>query len=312
MKRLLSLFLCLLLVLSLSSCAQKSDAVRIGVLKGPTGLGASYLMEQNEQGTSKNTYEFTIAGSADELTGRLLSGDLDLAALPTNAIATLYNKSQGEIVALGVNTLGVLYVLENGNSVSTVSDLAGKTIVAAGQGTTVEYILSAILAGNSVEADVVWTAEHSETVTQALSGNADLVVLPEPMVTSTMLKNSDFHVVLGLTDEWNALGYGVLPMGGFAVRKAFLEEHPDEVANFVGEYGSSVDFINMNPADGAALAEKFDIIAAAVAEKAAPRCNMVWLFGDGYRASYKEFLTVLYEQNPASIGGALPSDDFYS
>ena len=312
MKRLLSLFLCLLLVLSLASCAQKSDSVRIGVLKGPTGLGASYLMEQNEQNLSKNTYEFTVAGSADELTGRLLSGDLDLAALPTNVIASLSNKSGGEIVALGVNTLGVLYVLENGNSVHTVSDLAGKTVTAAGQGTTVEYILSAILAGNSVETDVVWTAEHAETATLALAGNADLIVLPEPMVTSTMLKNSDLRIALSLTDEWNALGYGVLPMGGFAVRKAFLNEHPDQVANFVDEYGDSVDFINMNTADGAVLAEKFDIIAAAVAEKAAPQCNMVWLFGDGYRASYKEFLTVLYEQNPASIGGALPGDDFYS
>lgn len=312
MKHFLSLCISLLLVLSLTSCAQKNEAVRIGVLKGPTGLGASYLMEQNEKGNSKNNYEFTIAGSADELTGRLLSGDLDLAALPTNSIAALYNKSGGEIVTVGVNTLGVLYILENGDSVSTVADLAGKTIVSAGQGTVVEYVLSAILSENKVEANIVWTSEHSETATMALTGTADLVVLPEPMVTNVLSKSHDFHIMLSLTDEWESLGNGVLPMGGFAVRKTFFNAHPDKVAAFIEEYGGSVRYINEDPAGGAVLAEKFDVIAAAVAEKAVPRCNMVWLTGDEYRAAYENFLTVLYEQNPASIGGALPGDDFYS
>ena len=312
MKKFLCLILCLLLVFSFSSCAQKSGAVRIGVLKGPTGLGASYLMEQNESGKSLNNYEFTVAGAADELTGRLLSGDLDIAALPTNTISVLYNKSGGEVVSLGVNTLGVLYILEKGDSVQSFRDLEGKTVVAAGQGTTVEYILSALLAGYGISADVVWTSEHSETVTRALSGDADIVILPEPMVTNLLAKSGDYRVAISLTDVWEVLGKGVLPMGGFAVRKAFLEENPAAVKNFITEYGNSVRFVNENVSEGAAFAEKFDIIAASVAEKAIPRCNMVWLTGDDAEKALGNFLHVLYKLNPASIGGTVPDNAFYS
>lgn len=312
MKKFLCLVLCLLLVLSFSSCAQKNGTVRIGVLKGPTGLGASYLMEQNENGKSLNSYDFTVAGAADELTGRLLSGDLDIAALPTNAISVLYNKSGGEVVSLGVNTLGVLYILEKGDTLKKFDDLEGKTIVAAGQGTTVEYILSVLLSDCGVAADIIWTSEHAETVTRALSGDADIVLLPEPMVTNLLAKSGDYRVAVSLTDVWDALGKGVLPMGGFAVRKDFLEKNPAAVQNFIKEYGDSASFINKNPAEGAAFAEKFDIIAASVAEKAIPRCNMVWLTGDGAKIALGSFFDVLYEIDPSSVGGAVPDGAFYS
>ncbi len=341
MKKIVALILALTMLLSFGACSQNEQEsqsesseketelsesvpeetdipeftgaeIKIGVLKGPTGMGAAWLMDQNEQGLTLNNYDFTIAGAADELTGRLISGDLDIAALPTNAISTLYNKTEGEIVALGVNALGVLYVLENGESIQTVADLAGKTILASGQGSTAEYVLNYILEKNGISADIYWASEHSEAATLALSGEYDIVMLPEPYVTSVTSKSEDFRVVLNLSDEWEKLGGGVLTMGGIAVRKAFLDENPEAVAEFVKDFGNSVEYTNKNIAETAELIEKYEIATAAVAKSALPRCNIVWLHGEEYAETLENFLKVVYEYNAAGIGGNMPEEDFYA
>lgn len=286
--------------------------VKIGVLKGPTGMGAAWLMDQNEQGLTLNSYDFTVAGAPDELTGRLISGDLDMAALPTNAIATLYNKTGGEIVALGVNALGVLYILERGDSIGSIADLEGKTVLASGQGSTAEYVLNYILDKNGVSADIYWASEHSEAASLALAGEYDLVMLPEPYVTSVTAKDSEFCVALNLTEEWEELGNGVLTMGGIAVRKAFLDENPKAIAEFVKDYAESVGFTNESPAKAATLIEKYEIAAAAVAEAAIPRCNIVWLHGEDYANTLENFLEIVFEANAAGVGGAMPGEDFYA
>lgn len=342
MKKLFSLILALIMILSISACSNETEEpentdfssssgnsaaeseqqeavepeftgaeISVGVLKGPTGMGAAWLMDQNEQGLTLNDYEFTVAGAADELTGRLVQGDLDIAALPTNAISSLYNKTEGKIVCLGVNTLGVLYILENGESIMSITDLEGKTILASGQGSTAEYVLNYILAENGVSAEIYWASEHSEAATLALTGEYDIVMLPEPFVTNIMSKSEDFRVALNISEEWNVLTGEVLTMGGIAVRRAFLDENPEAVAEFINDYGLSIEFTNSDPAAAGVLIEKYGIATAAVAESAIPRCNIVWLSGDEYRAVLNNFLAVLFEANPASIGGAMPGEDFY-
>ena len=217
MKKLLSLFLVLIMVMSISACSNEqtipenneSSAVsdsseaesepeepakpeftgaemNVGVLKGPTGMGAAWLMDQDEQGLTLNDYEFTVAGAADELTGRLVQGSLDIAALPTNAISSLYNKTEGKIVALGVNTLGVLYILENGESIMSIADLEGKTILASGKGSTAESVLNYLLSENEINAEIYWASEHTEAATFALTGDYDIVMLPEPFVNALL------------------------------------------------------------------------------------------------------------------------------
>lgn len=314
MKKILALFLAAVMLIGMAACSKNEKTgvtVNIGVLKGPTGMGAAWLMDQNEQGLSANSYNFTIAGAPDVLTGQLISGDMDMAALPTNAISTLYNKTEGKITVLGVNALGVLYVLENGDRINSVADLEGKTILASGQGSTAEYVLNYILEQNGVFAEIFWASEHSEAATLALSGEYDIVMLPEPFVTTVTTKNDSFRVALDLTREWEALGGGELTMGGIAVRTEFLEAHPDAVKAFVKEYANSVAFTNAQPADAAKLIAKYEIAAEEIAKNAIPRCNIVWLHGENYKAKLENFLGVVYEANPAGIGGKMPGDDFY-
>ena len=339
MKKFLSLILALIMILSMTACSNEptepeepvsSEAevpeeptepevpefsgaeVKVGMLKGPTGMGAAWLMEQNELGLTLNDYKFTVAGAADELTGQLVQGGLDIAALPTNAISALYNKTEGKIVCLGVNTMGVLYILENGESISSISDLEGKTILASGKGSTAESVLNHLLAENNVNAEIYWASEHTEAATLAITGEYDVVMLPEPFVTNVMSKNADLRVALNLSEEWKMLTGEVMTMGGIAVRKEFLEQNPEAVAEFVKDYGMSIDFTNKNPAEAGVFIEKFEIAAAAVAENAIPRCNIVWLTGEEYQTVLKNFLSVLFEANPASIGGNMPGEDFYN
>lgn len=314
MKKFLAILLSLIIIIGATACSKtkKTDVtVNIGVLKGPTGMSAAWLMDQNDQKLSANEYNFTVAGTPDAITGQLINGDMDIAALPTNAISTLYNKTEGKISVLGVNALGVLYILENGNSINSVSDLAGKTVLASGKGSTAEYVLNYILEKNGVIAEIVWAAEHSEAATLALKGDYDIVMLPEPFVTNVTAKSDAFRVALDLTEEWEALGNGELTMGGIAVRTAFLEEHPDAVKAFVDEYGKSVAFTNAQPEDAAKLIAKYEIAAEEVAKNAIPRCNIVWLHGKDYKAVLENFLGVVYNANPAGIGGKMPGDDFY-
>ena len=343
MKKLISLILSLIMVLSMTACSSVPEEpedfvpevpetssepeeipeeptepefegaeVNIGMLKGPTGMGSAWLMDQSEQDLTLNTYNFTVAGAPDELTGQLIQGGLDIAALPTNAISTLYNKTEGKIVCLGVNTLGVLYILENGESISSIADLSGKTILASGKGSTAESVLNYLLAENNVDAEIYWASEHTEAATLAITGEYDIVMLPEPFVTNVMAKNEGLRIVLNLSEEWESLTGGVLTMGGIAVRKEFLEQNPEAVAEFIKDYGMSIEFTNENPAEAAAFIEKYEIAAAAVAEKAIPRCNIVWLCGEEYKAVLESFLGVLVESNPAFVGGNLPGQDFYN
>ena len=331
MKKVLSLILALIMLMSTAACSTEPESVpenepeietpvsdefvgaevKIGMLKGPTGMGAAWLMDQNEQGLTRNSYEFTVAGAADELTGQLVQGGLDIAALPTNAISALYNKTEGKIVCLGVNTLGVLYILERGDSISGIADLDGKTILASGKGSTAEAVLVHLIAESGIGADIHFASEHTEAATLAMTGEYDIVMLPEPFVTNVMTKSEDFRVALNLSEEWKKLTGEVLTMGGIAVRREFLEQNPAAVAEFIKDYGVSIEFTNSEPAEAGILIEKYGIAAAAVAENAIPRCNIVWLYGDEYKTVLENFLTVLYNGNPASIGGAIPGEDFF-
>ena len=315
MKKRLVLFAALLTALTMFfSCAgAEKAAVNVAFLKGPTGMGAAKLMVDADAGTTQNAYSFTLVGAADVVTGQLVSGELDMAALPTNAIAALYQKTEGGVQALAVNTLGVLYVLERGESVQALSDLDGKTILSSGQGSTAEAVLNYLLAAAGVTANVEYVSEHSEVVAKATAENSeyDVVLLPEPFVTMMGMQAPDFRVALNLTEEWNRQGAGLLPMGGIAVRREFAEENPEAVAAFLEEYAASVEWVNANAEEAATLIEQYDIMKAAVAKNAIPRANMVCLTGDAMRMVLENFYGVLEGFNVKLIGGAAPGEDFY-
>ena len=333
LKSILSLCLALALVFSLTACGQKNDDAQdgqqtdeteftpasfsIAALKGPTAMGLVKLMQESENGeTSGNDYTFTIAGSADEVTPALIKGELDMACVPANLAAVLYNKTEGALEVLAVNTLGVLYIVENGESVQSIADLKGRTIVAAGKGSTPEYVLRYLLAQNGIDPDndvtIDWKSEHSECVAAMASGQAAIALLPQPFVTVAQSKIEGLRMALDLNAEWDALDNGSgLITGVIVARREVVEENPAAVNEFLKEYAASVDWVNANTADAAALIGEYGIVDAAVAEKALPYCNIVCLTGADLLEALPGYLEVLYNADAAAVGGEMPDNSFY-
>ncbi len=315
MKRLFSCAAAALITLSvLGGCSQKNmAAINVGVLKGPTGIGAVELMEKSETGKTEGNYNISVVSAADEINGKIAKGELDIAAVPTNVAPLLYNKDNGEYSVLAVNTLGVLYVLENGNTVNNVNDLSGKTIYMAGQGSVPEYVINYILEKNGIDdAEIVYMTEHTEVATALADGRADIVVLPEPNVTAVMMQNENIRIALNLTEEWKNVSGNDMAMGCIIVRNDFLKNNREAVNTFLDEYEDSIEFVNERKEQAAELVEKYSIMASAEAAlKAIPNCNIVYIDGDDMKRILSDFYEVLYEANPKSIGGSLPGADFY-
>ena len=271
-------------------------------------------MDDNSENSG---FEFTIAGAADEITPALVQGNTDIACVPANLASVLYNKTEGGVKVLAVNTLGVLYIVQNGEpTIASVSDLAGKTIYASGKGATPEYALRYILTQNGLDPDsdvtIEWKSEHSECLSALVTDEGSAAMLPQPFVTTAQTKNEGVSVVLDLNSEWEALNNGsALVTGVVIARTEFAEQYPDALNSFLEEYSASVEYVNANTADAAQLIGKFDIVPAAVAEKALPKCNIVFISGAEMKEKLSGYLSVLYESEAASVGGALPADDFY-
>ena len=303
-----------------SSAAPVRYDVNVATLAGPTGMGMAFMLD--EEGV-RNNYTYTIASAPDEVTSKLLTGVYDIAALPTNVAATLYNGSEGKVQLLALNTLGVLYILEKGDTIHSVADLKGKKIYVSGQGSTPEYLLDYLLTANGIDpekdVDLDFTyATHADLVAFAATGAADVVMLPEPTVTALLAQNADMRVALDLNDVWKDAVAGtdqkdsVISMGCVAVRTEFAQKNPEAVANFLKDYEESVNKVN---ADYAAASEKIaalGIVAKApVALKALPRCSIVFIAGQKMVDQIGSFYQVLFDANPKAVGGKLPDSNFY-
>lgn len=323
MKKIVSLLLALVLALSLAACAAtqtkpyESVNIRLGGLKGPTSMGMAKLLDDAENGRTANTYTFTMAPSAGELTPQLIKGELDILAVPVNVASILYNQTQGAVQLLAASTLGVLYITEKGGeTVTDVRSLAGKTLYATGKGATPEYALAYLLAQNGLtlgeDVTVEWKSEPSEIVALMAQEEHAIAMLPQPFVTVAQGKLEGLRVALDLSAQWDALGLDSrLITAGLLVRKAFADEHPEAVAKFLEEYAASTDYANSNPAETAALVEKLGIVNAAVAEKALPKCNLVCITGAEMKTAVSGYLQTLYDLKPEAVGGAMPDDGFY-
>lgn len=290
--------------------------MRIAGLKGPTSMGMVKLMQDAEDGTAKNNYTFTIAGSADEITPKLTQGELDIAAVPANLAAVLYNNTKGAVQLLAVNTLGVIYIVEKGDSVQSLADLKGKTIYATGKGSTPEYALKYILSKNGIDPDkdvtIEWKTEPTEVVQTLAQADGAIAMLPQPYVTVAQGQVEGLRVAVDLNQAWNDLDNGSLFLTGvLVVRTEFAKEHPEQIDAFLKEYEASTQWVNANVADAAQLVEKYDIVKAAVAEKAIPACNITYIAGQQMKDATTGYLQVLFDQNPKSVGGQLPDDGFY-
>ncbi len=331
MKKILSLLTAVILCAALcqpvlagedAAAAQNTETeVTVAAMQGPTGMGMAYLNKMSDEGTSEYKYDITYASSPDEITGELISGNIDIAAVPVNLASVLYNKTEGQILTAAVNTLGVLYIVENGDTVNSLADLAGKKVVASGKGSTPEYIFNYLLEKNGLtdQVEVEYVAEHDEAVTALANGTADIILIPEPKVTAALSQIEGARIAVDITEEWNkvyadddAENAPQLVQGVIVVQKAFAEEHPEIVESFLNEYAQSVEYTNTNMEDASEIIASYGIVAkAAIALKALPNCHIVCLTGDEMKSAVTEMLTVLYEANPQSIGGTLNGDEMF-
>lgn len=283
-------------------------------LKGPTSMGLVKLLDDSDNGLTLNTYVSTMCTGADEVTAALVGGKADIALLPANAAATLYNKAGGFSV-VGINTLGVLYLVDNGLGIEHVEDLSGKTVVLTGKGTTPEYALRYLLDACGIEDQVTleFKSEAQEVVAALTEGVADVGLLPQPFVTAALAQNENLRIAVDLNAAWNEVtGDNSIVTGVTVVRNEILEQYPTQIAVFLQEAGASVDFVNENPDQAAPMIEALGIVAKApIAQKAIPFCNLVCIIGTDMQGQLSSYLQTLYDQNPDAIGGAMPADDFY-
>lgn len=288
----------------------------IGGMTGPTSMGMVKIMEDNEAGKANNNYNFTIVGSADEMTPRLIKGELDIAAVPANLASILYNNADKKVQLLAVNTLGVVYIVEKGNEIHSFADLKGKTIYATGRGSTPEYALRYLLSEHGIDPDkdvtIEWKSEPAEVVALLKNAKSGIAMMPQPFVTIAQGQVEDLRIAINLTDVWDELGNGsTMITGVVVVRKEFAEAYPQQIAAFLDEYKESIEYVNANVDEAAQLIEKFNIFKAAVAQKAIPYCNIYFMEGQEMQGAVGGYLDVLHAQNPKAIGGKTPGKDFY-
>ncbi len=294
---------------------EKPEKIRVITLAGPTGMGMAKLVEDDKNGNTAYDYEFTVSSAPDQVSPEIIKGNYDIAAVPVNLASVLYNKTEGKLQVAGINTLGVLYMLENGNTINSISDLKGKTIYATGQGSNPEYVLRYILEKNNIDPDrdvtIEFFAEHAELATKLKLNEVAIGMLPEPQVTSATM-GSNVRIALDITEEWSKVSDYRLVQGCIIVRKEFAEKHPTALKKFLEEYKASVDFVNDNIDQAASLIEKAGIVPkAAIAKVAIPNCNICLVTGDEMKSSVGQMLNVLFEANQQSVGGKLPDDKFY-
>ena len=318
-KAVSALVLTLTLVMSLAGCGkEKGTDIRIGAMKGPTTIGLLQLIEEAEAGETANTYTFTMATAADELTPLLIKGELDIALVPANVASVLYNKTEGGISVIDINTLGVLYMVSGNGNITSFEDLKGQTIYLTGKGTTPDFVLQYLLSANGIGLDEVVLDYRSEAteVAALLAENPDAIgLLPQPFVTVACMQNEKLSVCLSMTDEWAKVqgeGGSSMVTGVTVVRNEFLEENPGAVKLFLEDHADSTAYVESNLAEVAALCVEAEIIAKEpVAQKAIPFCNITCMTGDDMKQALSGYLEVLYNMKPEAVGGNLPADDFY-
>lgn len=329
LKRLSALMLAMLLLLSFAACGGKdggedsdvTDApetnyerevkTKIAALNGPTGLGLAEIKADRSY-----AYDVEYYSDPQEVGPLLIKGEIDIAALPLNMAANLYKKTDGKIKMLAINTLGVLHVLSKDDSIKSVADLKGKTVYSSGQGATPEYIVNYILRKNGLEpgkdVTIEYKTAHNELATLAVEGSVDICILPEPFASKVLAKNESYKRVLDLTAEWGKVSSAKLAQGCLVARADYIEQNPEIIKEFMSFYEASVNFVNNeNNAGAVFLAKNGYFDTPQLAADTIPNCNIVFITGEEMKKTATENFTVLFEANPASVGGEIPADALY-
>lgn len=297
-----------------ASSAYAAEATSVGSLKGPTSMGMVQLMSEQEALEAPD-FDFTMVTAADELVASFTKGDTDIALLPANVASVLYNKTEGNVQVLDINTLGVLYLVTADTSITGIADLKGKTLYSTGKGQTPEYALNYLLEANGLSAEdvtVEYKSEPTEVVSILAQDETAVGVLPQPFATVACQQNDKLLLAADLTAEWDKTGNGTMVTGVTIAKKDFVEANPEIIDKFLDGHSASAEYANTNTEEAAELVASYGIVEKApIAEKALPQCNITCMEGTEMKEALSGYLNVLFEQNPESVGGALPEDDFY-
>ncbi len=330
MKKILSILFALIIFLAFVGCgstdtvSNQSDPatseytaidMSVACMTGPTGMGMAKLMADSDANATANNYTFTVATAATDITAKFLKGDINIASVPTNVAATLYNKSEGKVRMLAVNTYGVLSILDSTNSIKSITDLKGKTIYSTGKGQNPEFILKYILTENGIdpEKDITINFVSSEDlVAKLISGEAEIAMAPEPAATTVMIKNQSLTRALSINDEWSNVSDTELMMGCVIALDSYVESNSAAVEKFLEEYEASINFAKENTKDAATYCATYKITASdAIANKALPTSNLCYVTGDDMKNNVTGYLNVLFSADAQSVGGKMPADDLY-
>lgn len=321
LKRILITTISMLFTMALlAGCGEKEEetVLRIGGMKGPTSMGLLFMKDEVENGAGTGAYEFTMVTGADELLPMMIKGELDIALVPANVAAILYQKTEGGVAVIDINTLGVLYMVSGDSNIVNVEDLRGKTIYLTGKGTTPDYVLHYILQENGLQ-EGDYTLEYKSEPTEVAALLAEkpeaVGLLPQPFVTVACAQNEALQVVMDMNEQWSLLqgeSGSRMVTGVTVVRKEVLEENEKAVLEFMSKHKASAEAINQNVEKGAELVVAAGIIGKApIAQKAIPKCNITYVDGEEMKQALSGYLQVLFEQDATSVGGKLPEDDFY-
>ena len=319
MKKRTLIFLIITVIFVFTGCRKKQDStaiINIASLKGPTSIGLVKLYTDSDDNKTELKYNYSICATADEIATMLIKGELDAAAIPANLAAILNKKTDGKVRIAGINTLGVLYILTKGTDISDIAELKGTTIYSTGQGTTPEYTLRHILSSNGLDPDkdvnIEYYKEASEIASKMVSEKSAIAMLPEPYVEVVKANDANVKVALSLNDEWHKIHPGSnIVTGVIVVSEDFINNNRKAFDTFMKEYRTSTEYTKTNTNECADLVEKLGIFKASVAKKAIPDCNIVFINDKSVKQYLDEYFGVLFEENKASVGGQLPSDDAY-
>ena len=318
MKRIVVICLSLIMLLSAAACAKTqqtaeqpsapAEPVRVAALAGPTGMGLAYMMQDMQE-----RYSVELFTAPDQVTAKIVNGEVDIAAVPINLASVLYKKTEGKVNVIAINTLGVLYVLENGNTINSIADLAGKTVWSTGEGSTPEYILRYLLDANGLteSVKVEFIADNAELIAKLGDGSAEVALLPEPHVSIATAQNENVRVALKVNDLWAEKNDTELVQGVYIVRTDYLAEHKDQVDRFLQDAETSAKKVVTEENAAAVVVAQGIIGKEPIAKRAIPNCNITLVTGAKMKASVAAMLKVLFDANPKSIGGAMPDDSFY-
>ena len=293
--------------------AELSAPVNIACMNGPTGMGMVDLM-------GNENYNIEVFQAPTDAVPKIISGEIDVACVPSNLAAVLYNKTEGQIVSVSPMVMGVLHILGNGVEVSDVADLKGQTIVSAGQGGTPEYALQEVLQNAGLEmgkdVKVEWLASHADVNAKLLSDEGTIAMVPEPFVSAALAQGAGKVTDLfDMNTLWSEATGQDFPMGVLIARRDFVENRGSDLNILLNDLAASIEDVNSASDEVAQKIVDAGFLGNAdIAKAAIPNCNLTLYTGDELAKGaeiMKTFNETMFALTPPAVGGALPGEDLY-